>query len=220
MLKPSRVPCNETHADAYKSNEMNRLVRRLHALLTRLVTFLCILVVAAWALSVFATVRYGLGQTHVAIASGELVLTLADVFLDRPSAHSDADRRPSLAGQGWLFAPHLDRFTSSAAYGLTLSRCEFGDFPEIVEPACHLGRRTRVDRSYFRLTTVSLPFWFLLAGPLVARYVLWRTGPRRFPAGHCGGCGYNLTGNVRGVCPECGMTTVDSTLACEELPSA
>jgi len=30
---------------------------------------------------------------------------------------------------------------------------------------------------------------------------------RRFPAGHCQECGYDLTGNVSGVCPECGMKT-------------
>lgn len=28
--------------------------------------------------------------------------------------------------------------------------------------------------------------------------------PRRYEAGHCKQCGYNLTGNVSGVCPECG----------------
>ncbi len=30
-------------------------------------------------------------------------------------------------------------------------------------------------------------------------------GRRRFPAGHCRKCGYDLTGNVSGRCPECGM---------------
>jgi hypothetical protein len=31
----------------------------------------------------------------------------------------------------------------------------------------------------------------------------WET-KRRYPPGHCQECGYNLTGNVSGVCPECG----------------
>ncbi len=30
-----------------------------------------------------------------------------------------------------------------------------------------------------------------------------RTKPKH-PAGHCQTCGYNLTGNVSGICPECG----------------
>ncbi len=36
-------------------------------------------------------------------------------------------------------------------------------------------------------------------------FVFWRRGRRRKP-GHCG-CGYDLTGNVSGRCPECGETT-------------
>jgi len=33
---------------------------------------------------------------------------------------------------------------------------------------------------------------------------LWYRDRRRFPPGHCPSCGYNLTGNQSGVCPECG----------------
>ena len=33
--------------------------------------------------------------------------------------------------------------------------------------------------------------------------VLW-PAPKRYPAHCCPQCGYNLTGNVSGVCPECG----------------
>ncbi len=29
---------------------------------------------------------------------------------------------------------------------------------------------------------------------------------QRYPRGHCQGCGYDLTGNESGVCPECYMT--------------
>jgi hypothetical protein len=34
--------------------------------------------------------------------------------------------------------------------------------------------------------------------------VLNRTLKDKQPSGHCQECGYNLTGNVSGVCPECG----------------
>jgi hypothetical protein len=38
---------------------------------------------------------------------------------------------------------------------------------------------------------------------LLILLILWRrTKPR--PAGHCQNCGYDLTGNVSGRCPECG----------------
>jgi hypothetical protein len=51
---------------------------------------------------------------------------------------------------------------------------------------------------------VALPLWglFLLVALLT---ILLRWLPRRrFPPGHCRKCGYNLTGNVSGICPECG----------------
>ena len=51
---------------------------------------------------------------------------------------------------------------------------------------------------------VSISFWLavLLVSALTA--LLWRLDRRRIPPGHCQHCGYNLTGNVSGVCPECG----------------
>jgi len=54
---------------------------------------------------------------------------------------------------------------------------------------------------------VQVPLWLVTAAtaglPLLwaARWLLRR---RRVPGGHCQRCGYNLTGNVSGVCPECG----------------
>jgi hypothetical protein len=70
-------------------------------------------------------------------------------------------------------------------------------------------------------------FWFAAAwtvvsflliaereGPRLIAYVasgefrsLLQRRPRR---GHCGECGYNLTGNVSGVCPECGSTILEA----------
>ena len=35
---------------------------------------------------------------------------------------------------------------------------------------------------------------------------------RRYPPGHCLKCGYNLTGNVSGVCPECGTAFVERSI--------
>jgi hypothetical protein len=44
----------------------------------------------------------------------------------------------------------------------------------------------------------------------VAIRVVDRRLSRFAPPGHCSTCGYNLTGNVSGVCPECG-TSVQAT---------
>jgi len=53
------------------------------------------------------------------------------------------------------------------------------------------------------LWSISLPLWIpflLVATP--AAILWWRD--RRFPPGHCQHCGYDLTGNTSGTCPECG----------------
>ncbi len=55
---------------------------------------------------------------------------------------------------------------------------------------------------------LSLPFIFMLL-PTAAMW-LWPHRHRR-TAGQCLGCGYNLTGNTSGVCPECGLS-IDATI--------
>jgi predicted amidophosphoribosyltransferase len=50
----------------------------------------------------------------------------------------------------------------------------------------------------------SLPLWLpLLFFAIPATWLYWRDR-RHIPPGHCQSCGYNLTGNVSGICPECG----------------
>ena len=51
---------------------------------------------------------------------------------------------------------------------------------------------------------VSIPLWMpfaLLGGTTL---LIFRRDARPIPPGHCQKCGYNLTGNVSGVCSECG----------------
>ncbi len=52
---------------------------------------------------------------------------------------------------------------------------------------------------------VTIPGWFAL---MFVGGVTWRLLrlSRRFPPGRCAECGYDLTGNVSGVCPECGVS--------------
>ncbi len=62
------------------------------------------------------------------------------------------------------------------------------------------------EQAMFRTRELSLP------SPLVAVMLglppdvilVWRWRAGRVRPGHCNHCGYNLTGNVSGVCPECG----------------
>lgn len=53
---------------------------------------------------------------------------------------------------------------------------------------------------------ISIPFWaiLLLSGSMSFSLNLLPAGHRRSKEETCHSCGYNLTGNVSGVCPECG----------------
>ena len=50
---------------------------------------------------------------------------------------------------------------------------------------------------------VFVPLWIPLVLVMLTTALIWRSD-RRPRAGHCERCGYNLTGNVSGICSECG----------------
>ncbi len=52
---------------------------------------------------------------------------------------------------------------------------------------------------------IDLPLPTVLATAALATSLLWAAGRRRYTSGHCQHCGYDLTGNVSGTCPECGV---------------
>jgi len=55
-----------------------------------------------------------------------------------------------------------------------------------------------------------MPLWLPLVVATVLTATLWWRDRRRIPPGHCQKCGYNLTGNVSGVCPECGTAVAET----------
>lgn len=57
-----------------------------------------------------------------------------------------------------------------------------------------------------RTLYIALYLPFLAFG--IPTAVFFIRNRRRFPPGHCAECGYNLTGNVSGMCPECGTEVV------------
>ncbi|NOX58689.1 MAG: hypothetical protein GXP29_07505 [Planctomycetes bacterium] len=55
----------------------------------------------------------------------------------------------------------------------------------------------------WRRTRIILPIWIPLLLAAVVTVWLWKWD--RPPKSGCVKCGYNLTGNVSGICPECGV---------------
>jgi len=76
----------------------------------------------------------------------------------------------------------------------------------------HWGRRGYSVWIYppFKTWRFMTPLWLPFVIVLIPTALLWHPGIRRWyrnrrlGPGHCQECGYNLTGNVSGVCPECG----------------
>ena len=93
-------------------------------------------------------------------------------------------RNSILPGQsGWFFY-----WVREATFTLRLPR--LFTFPS--------GSRGQIAKEFF------LPLWipFLFVTTPTA-FFFWRDR-RQIPQGHCQKCGYNLTGNTSGICPECG----------------
>jgi len=58
-------------------------------------------------------------------------------------------------------------------------------------------------KDYYRVH--RMPMWIVALGVgLLAGLIIWRDG-RAIPLGHCQRCGYDLTKNESGICPECGV---------------
>jgi len=56
----------------------------------------------------------------------------------------------------------------------------------------------------YKLWFFVLPFWIpLLLVAIPTTFLFW-LDRHRIPQDHCQKCGYNLTGNTSGICPECG----------------
>ena len=56
---------------------------------------------------------------------------------------------------------------------------------------------------------IHIPLWMPFLPIAAASLLAWRRARMRRP-GHCRNCGYDLMGNVSGVCPECGKEVQSS----------
>ena len=52
---------------------------------------------------------------------------------------------------------------------------------------------------------ISIPLRMPFLMVAIPTALLWWRDRHRIPSGHCQNCGYDLTGNLSGICPECGV---------------
>jgi hypothetical protein len=134
--------------------------------------------------------------------------TLAICLLLFACAGISGARMVYYEGRGWGF--RLDEGIITAHWGFASPGTPPGRESSglSIQPmTTRLGFRflwPRITSSPDGRTVAYLPIWILLTPLAVATGLLWWIDRRRIPSGHCRRCGYNLTGNISGRCPECG----------------
>ena len=117
-------------------------------------------------------------------------------------------RTDDITGQKALYISRRDTFTwtgwnhwNACAVYHTPSPTEWFRHPDgrVLPPT------TQPRPTVFLGHAINFPIYVLFLMVAVPTVLLYLRGRRRIPPGHCTACGYNLTGNVSGVCPECGQ---------------
>jgi hypothetical protein len=135
-------------------------------------------------------------RKYWSLRTGDFVLSMWGT--PAPGWHWETEDDPGNIGTPY----HFETFGYSSRESDSV-----GDPRVVVEPGN--------GRNQSALSGVTTPIWPLAAAlallPLVslARHVRRRVRARG-TTGRCPRCGYNLTGNVSGVCPECGAPAATS----------
>ena len=157
----------------------------------------CALMVAAWAISTRRQVEYYAerpdGQVGV-----RCTVTLVRAQIQIRSWHFDLDASewfpaiPYVTPCSHWSSTRIVMFTGPWMWRSGLDRPRLSVTPQWF----------KADQATHRNVELSLPLWLLLTLALPASgWLWWRDRSRR---GFCRRCDYDLTGNVSGVCPECG----------------
>lgn len=85
-------------------------------------------------------------------------------------------------------------------------------------PTAHNPARSR--QQFLLVTVTGFPFWPVAVLAMLYPGIAFIRGPfrryRRRKRNQCQSCGYNLTGNTSGVCPECGQPAPASAEAVDK----
>ena len=92
--------------------------------------------------------------------------------------------------------------SSTAALGALISRGRPARMLGVISMACLVGILALIFVNGVHIDGKDSSVFLLSAITAVLAMVIKPIS--RIPRGHCTACGYNLTGNTTGVCPECG----------------
>ncbi len=154
----------------------------------------CLLTVLAWAASREYTIRYDGRDFEIWLDSG-FIHYLASCT----GEVSEGRAAPKPPPPGWQVGRKPPTgFWEKLAKRCLLPKEPFFGKPEYDKSPCWMHENKM-------WCNADLPLWLVLALLAPPTALLWyRDRCHRYPPGHCRQCGYNLTGNVSGVCPECG----------------
>ena len=112
----------------------------------------------------------------------------------------------------WDIAYRCEYAMGSIVKGSIYLRVAGSDFPTMPNDGWSVGRHSWHRRRWRPranvadvISSYTIPLWLPLAILTPLTVIAWRKARWPLP-GHCE-CGYNLTGNVSGRCPECGKPT-------------
>lgn len=142
-------------------------------------TACCVASMAALGASYVYTAVYWSARWHAIVSNGNLVVREHGLQTHIP--------------YGWSLYPR---------------RIWVGKFnPKYDRRLWNFGLVWRKSNTSWTVTVVAV--WPFVVLPICAAAVAWWRDRRRFPAGCCSACGYDLTGNVSGTCPECGQAVAE-----------
>lgn len=141
------------------------------------------LLVAAWIISAFSNTRLVGSRAQIDLGGGVLGLTT----FQGSQADRDAMIQQVHQGAGFSFTAWITP--------------EFG----FVWPCAVDSRVPQIPNPPTWFSIVVIPLWIPVI--LMALPTAWLWLRRRGTNDGCANCGYDLTGNVSGTCPECGAKT-------------
>jgi len=149
---------------------------------------LCALILVAWGMSL----RRGLSYYHRTWRA-TLACSSISVLVTNPGGYqADLNKKFKQNGGAKWFVYAIRPYTVSD-YGLA--------WPE-----------SRGVGVFMDATEITIPLWSLLLIPAIPTAWLWHRDRRkkRIGPGCCLRCGYDLKGNISGVCSECGLKRATS----------